>query len=185
MVEMPVLQHIPVTGPHPAETRMDDPQLVRRRRREAFDQFDHDLPIPFPTETWRVERARRRLNPSFRPRQTVDGQVAQDRATDSTGRRAFEFPLAQRHTQATCQVRQELNGLHPTPSTRMLRSERAKSVENRPSPGRITKRAGNHVEAPPKSCWLTPGFSRGGSLSLLPPSAAKPCETARSRSEPC
>jgi len=139
MIEMPVLQDIPVAWPHPAETRMDDSQLVRRCRGEALDEFDHDLPIAFPTKTRRAERARRRLDFPFWPRQAVDGEVAQDRATDSTGRRAFEFPLAQSHPQATCQVGQELNGLHPTSSTRVLRSELGESVENRPSPGWIAK----------------------------------------------
>jgi hypothetical protein len=94
MIEMPVLQDIPVTWPHPPETGMDDSQPVRRRRDEAFDEFDHDLPIALPTETWSVERARRRLNLPFRPRQAVDGQVSQDRATNSPGRRTFDLPLA-------------------------------------------------------------------------------------------
>jgi hypothetical protein len=35
-------------------------------------------------------------------------------------------------------VGQELNGLHATPSPRMLRSELGESVEDRPSPIRIT-----------------------------------------------
>src|SRR5258705_1725970 len=102
MIEMPVLQDIPVTWPHPPETGMDHSKPVRRCRDEAFDQFDHDLPIALPTETWCAERARRRLDLPFRLWQAVDGQVSQDRSTNSPGRRTFDFPLAQSHTQATC-----------------------------------------------------------------------------------
>jgi hypothetical protein len=101
MIEMPVLQDIPVPWRHPAETRMDDSQLVGRCRGETLNEFDHDLPIPFPTEAGRAEGARRGLDFPFWPWKAVDGKVSQDRATDSTGEFALEFPLAQSHTQAT------------------------------------------------------------------------------------
>jgi len=115
MIEMPVLQDVPVTGPHAPETRVDDSQPVRWCRDKAFDQFHHDLTIALPTETWCAERTGRRLDLSFGPRQAVDGQVSQDCATNSPGRRTFEFPFAQSQAQATCQVWQELNGLHADP----------------------------------------------------------------------
>ena len=98
MIEVPVLQDIPITWPHPPETGIDD-------------------------------------------------QVSQDRATNTAWRRTFDFPFAQSHAQATCQVWKQLNGLHPTPSPRMLWSELGESVEDGPSPIRIMKRTGNHSVA--------------------------------------
>jgi hypothetical protein len=85
MIEVPVLEDIPVTRRHPAETWMDTPQFVGRRRGKALDELDHEGPIPFPTDTWCVERPWRRLDFPLRPWQAVDGQVSPDRATDSTG----------------------------------------------------------------------------------------------------
>ena len=72
---MPVLQDIPVAWSHTAECRVNGSQFVRGHASEAVDEFNHHFPIPFPPETRRVERARRRLNFPFWPSQTVDGKV--------------------------------------------------------------------------------------------------------------
>ena len=141
---MPVLEDVPVARPHAPEARMRVGELHRRRRRESLDQLRHELSVLFPPETGCAEGAGRRLDLPLRPGQAIDGQIAQQRTANRSGRRRVQLPFAQGQAQTAGQMRQELRRLHAAPKTRVLRGQHRQAVQNGPTSPVVTQRSWNH-----------------------------------------
>ena len=94
MIEVPILQHVPVVRPHSAERGMDHAQAVRWCRGKTLNQIYQDFPVPIPTDTRRVECSGGRLDLPFRPREPVNRKVTPDCAAKSPGRQTLQLLFA-------------------------------------------------------------------------------------------
>ena len=141
VVEVPILEDVPVARPHAPEARMRVGKLHRRRRSEPLDQLRHELSVLLPPETGCAEGAGRRLDLPLRPGQAIDGLVPQQRTVNRSGRHPVQLPLAQGKTQTAGQTRQELLRLHTAPKTRVLRGQRRQPIQNGLTSPLVTQRS--------------------------------------------